>query len=135
MVLSIVSRLWKTRVSFIYQGSGSEPREESSLWGESVLLPCEGTLSSPLSLAVLEIEGKELLIPMGSEGLNERYSGRVGLRDHGCSSTTESTNSVLCPISFSSINFNLHRHHGCSSFEDFSMIHYWTNQHHRVNSQ
>lgn len=65
VVLSVVSGLWKNRVSFVYQGSGREPREESSLWGEVVCaaLLRRGTLSSALSSGVLEIEGKELLIP------------------------------------------------------------------------
>lgn len=55
----------------------------------SVLLSWEGLYqASSLSSGVLEIEGKELLIPTVIVDPTERDSGPVGLRDHVCSSTT-----------------------------------------------
>lgn len=57
--------------------------------GLSVLLSWEGLYQvSSLSSGVLEIEGKELLIPMVTVGQKDRDSRPVGLRDHVCSSTT-----------------------------------------------
>ena len=57
--------------------------------GLPVLLSWEGLYQgSSLSSGVLEIEGKELLIPMVTVGPKDRDCGPVGLRDHVCSSTT-----------------------------------------------